>query len=80
MFGLFTIFTICGNSILGFLFTSTNAGDLELAFGVVLRASNAKYGPSEQRLAFFNVFFTVCIMFFLLFCCFEGIQDSMSCV
>ena len=37
---------------------STNAGDLELAFGVALRASSAKYGSSEQRLAFFNVFFT----------------------
>ena len=41
---------------------STNAGDSELAFGVVLRASNAKYESSEQRLAFFNVFFTVCIV------------------
>ena len=41
---------------------STNAGDLELVFGVVLRASNAKYGFSKQRQAFFNVFFTVCIV------------------
>ena len=51
-----------GNSVLGFLFMSVNAGDSELAFGVVLRASSAKYGSSEQRLALFNVFFTVCIV------------------
>ena len=41
------------NSVLGFLFMSRNAGDLELAFGVVLRASNAKYGSSKQRLVFY---------------------------
>ena len=41
-----------GNSVLGFLFMSAIAGDSELAFGVVLRASNAKYGSSKQRLAF----------------------------
>ena len=58
----FTDFAVHGNSILGFLFMGTNAGDLELAFGVVLRASNTNYGSSEQRLAFFNVFFTVCIV------------------
>ena len=68
-----------GNSVLGFLFMSTNAGDLELAFSVVLRASNAKYGSSEQRLAFFNVF-SLFVLFFPLICCFKGIPDSMSCV
>ena len=62
MFDLFTIFTMRGNSILGFLFMSTNAGDSELAFDVVLRASNAKYGYSKQHLPFFNVFFTLCIV------------------
>ena len=46
-----------GNSVLGFLFVSINAGDSELAFGVVLWASNAKYGSSEQRLAFFQGLF-----------------------
>ena len=62
MFDLFTVFAMRGNSVLGFLFKSTNAGEWKLAFGVVLRASNAKHGSSEQRLCFFNVFFTVCIV------------------
>ena len=62
MFDLFTVFAMRGNSVLGFLFISTNAEDSELAFGVVLRASNAKYGSSEQLLAFFNVYFTVCVV------------------
>ena len=53
---LFSLWKLC---VLGFLFMSTNAGDLHLAFDVVLRASNAKYGSSEQSLAFFNAFFTV---------------------
>ena len=66
MLDLFSVFPVRGNSVLGFLFISTNAGDSELASGVVLRASNTKYGSSEQRLAFFNVFFTVCIVFPLL--------------
>ena len=47
------------NTVLGFLFMSANA---ELAVGVVLRAINTKYGSAEQRLAFFNVFFAVCIV------------------
>ena len=59
MFNSFTVFAMCGNSVLGFLFRSTNAGDLKLAFGVVVKASNAKYRPSKLSLAFFNVFFTV---------------------
>ena len=62
VFNLFTVFAMHGISTLGFLFMSTNAGDSELAFGVVLRASNAKYGSSEQCLTFFNVFFTACIV------------------
>ena len=66
MLGLFSVFPMRGNSVLGFLFMSTNAGDSKLASGVVLRASNTKYGSSEQHLAFFNVSFTVCIVFPLL--------------
>ena len=55
---------MCGKSILGFLFMSTNAGDSELAFDVVLRANNAKYESPKQHLAFLNVFFTVSIALF----------------
>ena len=58
---------------------STNAGDSELAFDVVLRANNAKYESPKQHLAFLNGFFTVSIALFtspLL----EGIQDSMLCL
>ena len=62
MFDLFTVLAMHGNSVLAFLFMSTNAGDSELAFDVVLRASNAKYGCSKQHLPFFNVFFTLCIV------------------
>ena len=62
MFDLFTVFAMRGNSVLVFLFISTNAEDSELAFGVVLRASNAKHESSEQPLAFFNVYFTVCVV------------------
>ena len=54
MFDLFTVFAMHGNSVLGFLFMSTNAGDLELAFGVVFRASNAKYEYSKQHLVYYT--------------------------
>ena len=50
------------NTVLGFLFMSANAGDSELAFGVVLRASNTKHGSAEQRLTFLNVFFALRII------------------
>ena len=58
---------------------STNAGDLHLAFDVVLRASNAKYGSSEQSLAF-SMSFSLFILFFQLVHWFEGIQDSVVCL
>ena len=41
MFHSFTVLAMRGNSGLRFLFMSTNAGDSELAFGVVLRSSRA---------------------------------------
>ena len=53
MFDLLTVFAMRGNIVLGFLFMSTNAGYLELAFGVVLRASNAKYGSFSLFVLFF---------------------------
>ena len=78
MFDLFTVFAMRGNSILGFFFMSTNAGDLELAFNVVLRLVILSMDlPSNVWL--FSMFFSLFVLFFPLVLCFGGIQDSMSC-